>query len=138
MINTIGKLLLSFMITGWIYAECVLLFPPTEQIGRRFVQVFSIPTHDKWPAIAASPEAKRLGGDLEVLLDKTIGKRFNIFGPRVKDLWNHKEQVVAQADLEQPGAERAKAQSGWSKFSNRSPAFTTPNLLSFSGELSRF
>ena len=147
MINTLAKLLLSFMITGWIYAECVLIYPPLESIGSRFVRVFSIPTHDKWPAIASSPEAKKLGGDLESLLGKTVGKQRSIFGPRVKQLWNDKTQV-AQSTIPSPSTSAPSAElkgeqqatvSGWSRFSGSRPSsFRSSGLHSFSGEMSRF
>lgn len=59
------KVLLSLLITNWIYAEIVLFCPAVDDFVSRVIAVLAIPTHDKWPDIANSPEAKRLGRELE-------------------------------------------------------------------------
>ena len=81
MVSFLGKLFLSLLVTNWVYSETIIFFPELERVCVDIAQTFRIPTHPEWPAIAQSPEAKRLRRDLES-------------GPRVSE----QEWFVALAD----------------------------------------
>jgi hypothetical protein len=79
MLKNTAKLIFSFMLTGWVYAEAVLFFPPVKQLGERFVQVVRIPTHDEWGDIARSDRANRLSADIDRTLVRMGGSGVNTF-----------------------------------------------------------
>ena len=68
MLQHIGKVVVSLLITNWIYAEAVLLFPPIKPYSERVLQVLRIPTHDEWPGIISSPSARVLRADVDSFL----------------------------------------------------------------------
>jgi len=90
MIQFAGKLLISFLISNWVYCEVVLFVPPVGKIGERFMQVAKIPTHDEWPAIASSPRARALNSSLNVTMVGLTGESSGIFGPAINHLWSAK------------------------------------------------
>jgi hypothetical protein len=58
-----GRILLfigSIILTNWLYAESVLFIPSVEPYFTRIAQVFRLPTHNEWPAMADSKEAQEL------------------------------------------------------------------------------
>jgi len=69
MFQQIGMLLFSLMITNWIYSEVVLFFPSVAPMTERVFEVARIPTHNEWPEIQNSQEAKELKEDLNGILD---------------------------------------------------------------------
>lgn len=88
MLKFLGQLILSFVITNWVYSELCLFYPPTQQIGVRLTRVLRLPTHNEWSAIADSSEARRL--DKEIT--RTLGSSayLSSIGPghSVRGLWN--------------------------------------------------
>jgi hypothetical protein len=109
MLKNFGKLLFSFMLTGWVYAESVLLFPPVEQLGNRFVQVFRIPTHDEWGEIADPAAARRLSTEIDLALSSVGGSGVQNFFYRYIGKFIGTDQSQAQ------NMARQKSR-GWSDF----------------------
>ena len=44
------RIICSFLLTGWIYSEAMLLFPALQPAAEFVIENVRIPTHDKWPA----------------------------------------------------------------------------------------
>ena len=85
MVKILGHIILSFAITNWIYSELCLLYPPTEQLGNRIVEVVRIPTHDEWPKIANSKEAKVLSKQIDSQVMELTGGQ--LFDSEVIESW---------------------------------------------------
>jgi len=64
MLQQLGKLAVSLMVTNWIYAEALLLFPQIDPLARRVLRVMRIPTHDEWLPIMRSPRGAALERDV--------------------------------------------------------------------------
>lgn len=71
MLQQIGKIAVSLMVTNWIYAEAVLLIPQIDPLARRIMHVMRIPTHKEWPGIMHSPDAAVLARDVNVYLSES-------------------------------------------------------------------
>ena len=65
MFDVFVKVVISFLITNWIYSEAVLFYPPLHDFSQSVYQAVKIPTHDQWPAIASSEDATRLATDID-------------------------------------------------------------------------
>lgn len=91
MIYKLGTLLVTFLITNWIYSELVLLYPPVDTFTKQMYRTVRIPTHNEWSDLTDNRYA--------VLLDRNVrsGLRqvspsapvryFQIFDDRVRELW---------------------------------------------------
>ncbi|MCB0334847.1 MAG: hypothetical protein KDD62_01035 [Bdellovibrionales bacterium] len=64
----VAALLISFLVTNWMYAEFLLLFPQVEPYCKRFMEVVKLPTHDEWSPILTSVEGKQLRSELHEFL----------------------------------------------------------------------
>lgn len=71
MVEKLGKIALSFLISNWIYSETMLLFPQLKPYAQRVIDVAKIPTHNEWPGIVRSKNAKRLNSDINNYLAKS-------------------------------------------------------------------
>lgn len=65
MIHHLGTLVVSFLVTNWIYSEIVFFCPQIEPYAIRIAQVLRIPTHNEWPEIAGSKEAQALSKEID-------------------------------------------------------------------------
>jgi hypothetical protein len=90
MIQQIGMLLVSFLITNWIYSEAMLLFPRLEPITNRVIQVARIPTHNEWGGIAQSQEAKKLHRQINAFLKIESPKKLAVKNNTAVKLANQK------------------------------------------------
>ena len=68
MLQQLGKLAVSLIVTNWIYAEAVLLFPQIDPLARRVMRVMRIPTHDEWRPIMQSPRGAALERDVSTYI----------------------------------------------------------------------
>jgi hypothetical protein len=69
MIERLGKIALSFLVTNWIYSEALLFFPQLRPITKRIIAVAKIPTHNEWGGIANSRAGAALGADINHYLE---------------------------------------------------------------------
>ena len=56
-----AKMLISFLVSNWIFAEICFFFPSFDANMRRLYQIVQIPTHDKWAPIMQSSSGRELG-----------------------------------------------------------------------------
>jgi hypothetical protein len=89
------KLLISFLVTNWVYSELVLLCPPLETFAEKVYATLKIPTHDRWPAIAKSSGADRLASDLEHSFHQVGFNPLGVFDTDVKSLWDKVGDLTA-------------------------------------------
>lgn len=82
MLQQIGVLIVSFLVTNWIYSEILLFVPQVEPYTKKIVRVARIPTHDEWPAIADSGEAARLSRQVHQFLGVNHFSKRSFFGLR--------------------------------------------------------
>lgn len=71
MLQYLGALVLSFVVTNWIYAEALLFMPSLGPVSERIISVLKIPTHDEWPDIMNSKSAKNLGREVDQVLGES-------------------------------------------------------------------
>jgi hypothetical protein len=57
----LAKMFISFLLSNWLYSEICYFFPSFDDHARRFYKAVQVPTHDKWPDIANSPDGRKLG-----------------------------------------------------------------------------
>ena len=92
MIYKLGTLLVTFLITNWIYNELVLLYPPVDSFTKEMYRTVRIPTHDRWGDLTDSRLAARVDRNVRAGLREVSPsapvRYFQIFDQRVRDLWN--------------------------------------------------
>lgn len=59
------KILVSFVLTNWIYSEAILFYPPLEDATKTVYQTVRIPTHDQWPSFSEAKEAKKYATNVD-------------------------------------------------------------------------
>lgn len=77
-----AKMLVSFLVSNWIYAEVCYFFPSVDTFVRTVYSQMQIPTHEKWGPIIKSSGGKRLGYEVSgTLRDSGLSSvfPFNIF-----------------------------------------------------------
>jgi hypothetical protein len=88
----LGRFLLSFMVSNWIYSEAVLLCPSLDIFAKRVYQTAKIPTHDKWGEIASNPEAGEMDRGMQEGVRAAapgLGESLaNFFDEKVRAIWN--------------------------------------------------
>ncbi|RMG42926.1 MAG: hypothetical protein D6719_05020 [Candidatus Dadabacteria bacterium] len=81
MVQTLGKIIISLMITNWLYQEATILVPKFDRFARNIYQTVRIPTHNEWPAIMRKGPA--------ALLEHRVTSRYpGLVNREVRKLWN--------------------------------------------------
>jgi len=108
MVEKLGKIALSCLISNWIYSETLLLFPQIEPFTQRVIQVARIPTHDEWPQVARAKSAKQLGTDISDYLTASsmapVFVKVGVLDRKVQKLVSKRQgsTVVAEQKNQQP------------------------------------
>lgn len=66
-----AKMLVSILVSNWIYAEICFFFPSVDTFVRTLYSQMQIPTHEKWGPILDSSGGKRLGHEVGGTLRET-------------------------------------------------------------------
>ena len=100
MVQFAAKFLVSLLITNWLYAESMLLFPDLQEFGDRIIAKFQIPTHDKWSEIADSTASDELLLEIENWVANNashVSLPINsLVGKDVVDRWKERKQPLVR------------------------------------------
>lgn len=88
----LAKMIVSFLISNWIYSEICYFIPSVDTLVKRVYNQVQIPTHDKWEPILTSSGGKKLGHKIKKDVNASGLSRtwpFSIISDEsLKHVWN--------------------------------------------------
>jgi hypothetical protein len=89
----LAKMFISFLLSNWLYSEICYFFPSFDDHARRFYKAVQVPTHDKWPDIANSPDGRQLGRQIYSGVENSGLSNTWLVGsfldPKLSRVWNN-------------------------------------------------
>ncbi len=95
MIHFAFKLLVSFLISNWIYSELCLSVPHFRSTSEMVYANVKIPTHDQWSAITDSAGSAQLDSTLRSTV-ASIAPNAQVFDSRTTSLWDQATRALHQ------------------------------------------